>query len=253
MNLKGKTIAITGAARGLGRAMAEVFAQRGARLALIDVNTENLAETASQWSDNGVEVRTYTADVSNEQDVENTFSRIVEDFGTLHGLVNNAGITRDGLLVKGKDGKIEKKMSLRDWQEVIDVNLTGVFLCGREAAVRMIECRSQGVILNISSISRKGNPGQTNYAAAKAGVATMTVTWANELYRHGIRVVAMAPGFANTPMVQKMKESAREKLINRIPMRRLADPQEIAHTAVYLFENDYFAGRVIEIDGGLRL
>ncbi len=253
MNLNGKVIAITGAGGGLGRAMAWAFADRGARLALIDINTDTLAETAAHWQNNGVEVRTYAADVANESDVVSAFSSIVKDFGTLDGLVNNAGITRDGLLVKGKDGEIEKKMSLKDWQEVIDVNLTGVFLCGREAAVRMIECHSQGIILNISSISRNGNPGQTNYAASKAGVAAMTITWAHELGRHGIRVVAMAPGFADTPMVQKMKESSREKLIKRIPMGRLARPEEIAHSALYMFDNDYFAGRVIEIDGGLRL
>src|SRR5690625_1756828 len=143
-------------------------------------------------------------------------------------------------------------MSLAEWQAVIDVNLTGVFLCGREAARQMIELDSPGLILNISSISKAGNMGQTNYSAAKAGVAAMTVTWARELARYGIRVAGIAPGFIATDMVASMKPEALEKMTAGIPLGRLGRPEEIGHTAVYLFENDYVTGRIIEMDGGLR-
>jgi 3-oxoacyl-[acyl-carrier protein] reductase len=156
-------------------------------------------------------------------------------------------------LVKVKDGQVVGKMTLDHFNTVIGVDLAGVFLCGREAAARMIESGKGGVIVNISSISRAGNIGQTNYSAAKAGVAAMTVTWAKELARYKIRVGAIAPGFCNTEMVAKIRDDIREKIISGIPERRLATPEEIADTARYILCNDYYTGRVIEIDGGLRL
>ena len=136
-----------------------------------------------------------------ERDVIAAFDRVVADFGRLDGSIANAGILRDGLLVKAKDGEVTGKLSLEQWQAVIDVNLTGVFLCGREAAERMIRGGSGGCIINISSLSRAGNFGQSNYSAAKAGVAALTVVWAKELARHQIRVNAIAPGFIKTEMV----------------------------------------------------
>jgi 3-oxoacyl-[acyl-carrier protein] reductase len=178
---------------------------------------------------------------------------VVADFGALHGLVNNAGILRDGLLLKVKDGEIVKKMSLAEWQAVIDVNLTGVFLCGREAATKMVELGCAGAIINISSVSRAGNMGQTNYSAAKAGVAAMSVTWAKELARYNIRSAAIAPGFIGTEMIASMKPEALAKMEAQIPLRRVGTPEEIAHTAAFIFENDYITGRVIETDGGIRL
>ena len=253
MDLNGKTVAVTGAGRGLGRATALALADKGARLALIDLDAESLAESRQACHERGAEARTYEADISREDMVESTFATIAEDFGAINGLVNNAGITRDGLLVKARDGKVEKKMSLQQWQAVIDVNLTGVFLCAREAAVQMIETGSQGVIVNISSISRHGNVGQTNYTAAKAGVAGMTVTWARELARYGVRVAAIAPGFINTPMVPSMRPEVLEKLVGSIPVGSLGQPENIAGGVLFIMENDYVTGRVIEIDGGLRI
>jgi len=157
------------------------------------------------------------------------------------------------LLVKARDGKVQKKLSLGDWQAVINVNLTGVFLCAREAAAHMIELGNEGVIVNISSISRHGNVGQSNYTAAKAGVAGMTVTWARELARYGVRDAAIAPGFINTPMVQSMKPEVLEKLVGSIPLRRLGNAEDIAGGVLFILENDYVNGRIVEIDGGLRL
>jgi 3-oxoacyl-[acyl-carrier protein] reductase len=253
MELQDKVIAITGGGRGLGRAMAVQFAEQGAKLALVDLDQEALDVTASLCEEVGVEARTYQANVANEQSVVELFERIAADFGALHGLVNNAGITRDGLFIKVKDGAIVNKMSLEQWQQVMDVNLTGTFLCGREAAVQMIKTDSQGVIINISSISRHGNMGQTNYTATKAGVQAMAVTWAKELARYGIRSAAIAPGYIGTEMVMAMKEEARDKIAGMIPAKRLGKPEEIAKTAVFIFENDYINGRCLEIDGALRV
>ena len=233
--------------------MAVVLAAKGARMALIDLNQEKLDEAVELCKAAGGDAKAYIANVAKEEDVISTFDQIVEDFGTFNGVINNAGILRDGLMLKVKDGEIVKKLSLAEWQAVIDVNLTGVFLCGREAAERMIKLGTEGVIINISSISKAGNMGQSNYSAAKAGVAAMAVTWAKELARYGIRAAAIAPGFIATDMVASMKPEALEKMTAGIPLRRMGTPEEIGHTCAYIFENDYFTGRVVEMDGGLRI
>lgn len=253
MELKGKTIIVTGAARGIGQALAADFASSGANLALLDMSATDLADTVKICEAQGATARGYGANVANEAQVIATFDQIVRDFGRLDGLVNNAGILKDALLVKVKDGQIVSKMSMDQWNAVIDVNLTGVFLCAREAAERMIKLDKGGVIINISSISRAGNAGQSNYTAAKAGVAAMTVVWAKELARYGIRVGAIAPGFTRTTILDAMRPEMLEKLIAPVPLGRLAKAAEIAHAARFIFENDYFTGRTVEIDGGLRL
>jgi len=251
MNLQDKVIVITGGGQGLGRTMAIKFAENGAKIALIDLNEALLQETVALVEASGSSAKYYLANVAEEQEVEQTFNQINQDFNGFDGLVNNAGILRDGMFVKAKDGVVSKKMSLAQFQSVIDVNLTGVFLCGREAAVHMIENGRKGVIINMSSIARGGNMGQTNYAAAKAGVVAMTVTWARELGRHGIRVGAIAPGVIRTAMTDAMKPEMRERLEKMKPVGRLGEAEEIAHTAKYIFENEFFTGRVVEIDGGL--
>lgn len=253
MDLQNKTIVITGAARGLGAAMARRLATHKPKLALVDLNAGDLDAVAAECRKLGATVHQYGANVAREADVIRLFDAIVADCGAVHGLVNNAGITRDALLVKAKDGVVQSKMSIEQWQAVIDVNLTGVFLCGREAAERMIVAGTPGVIINISSISRAGNAGQTNYSAAKAGVAAMAVTWAKELARYGIRTASIAPGFINTEMVASMKPEAREKLTAGIPLKRMGEPDEIAATVEFILRNDYVSGRCFEIDGALRL
>ncbi|OHC14976.1 MAG: 3-oxoacyl-ACP reductase [Pseudomonadales bacterium GWC2_63_15] len=252
MQLQDKVIIVTGGGQGLGRAMGEYLASKGARLALVDLNQERLDEAVAACKAAGGGARAYLCNVANEEQVSDMVARVAEDFGGLHGLVNNAGILRDGLLLKVKDGEISK-MSLAQWQAVIDVNLTGVFLCTREVAAKMVELKSEGAIINISSISRAGNMGQTNYSAAKAGVASATVVWAKELARYGIRVAGVAPGFIETEMVASMKPEALEKMTSGIPLRRMGKPAEIAHSVAYIFENDYYTGRILELDGGLRL
>lgn len=253
MDIKNKTVVITGGAQGLGFAMATQMAELGANLALIDMQDDVLAEAKAELVKLDVKVETYVANVSVEADVEAVFNNIVSDFGAVHVLINNAGILRDGLLLKAKDGVVTAKMELSQFQSVIDVNLTGVFLCGREAAAKMVESGEGGVIINMSSVARAGNMGQTNYAASKAGVVAMTTTWAKELGRFGIRVGAIAPGVIRTKMTDAMKPEAKDRLVKMKPVGRLGEAQEIAHTAKYIIENDFFTGRVVEVDGGIRL
>lgn len=253
MQIKNSVIAITGGGQGLGKAMALHLAKKGAKLALIDLNEEKLAETKGECLAAGSPATEYfLCNVAKEADVEGTFAEIPKKLGGLNGLINNAGILRDGLMIKVKDGEMTK-MPLSQWQAVIDVNLTGVFLCGREFAAQAINHKQQGCIINIASISRAGNMGQSNYSAAKAGVAAMTVTWAKELARYNIRAAAIAPGFIATEMTAGMKPEALEKMTSGIPLKRMGQPEEIALTVGFILENDYLSGRVIEIDGGLRL
>ncbi|MCW8125248.1 SDR family oxidoreductase [Microbulbifer halophilus] len=253
MQIANSIVAITGAGQGLGRAMAEYLAGRGARLALIDVNEDGLRESVAACEKHGAEVRSYVINVASEEEVDGGFAQIAADFGGLQVLVNNAGIMRDGMLLKVKEGKVTDRMSLSQWQSVIDVNLTGVFLCGRAAAAIMAESDDSGVIVNISSLSRAGNMGQTNYSASKAGVAAMTVTWARELARYGVRVAAIAPGFIKTDMVAQMRADILEGLVKQVPLRRLGQQEEIASTVGFILENDFVTGRVLDIDGGARI
>lgn len=260
MQLTNKVIAITGAGQGLGRAMAVYLAERGADIAIIDLNPEQMAETQKHVEATGRQASIFPCNVADEQQVEETFSAIPVQMGSLDGLINNAGILRDGLMVKAKGDEISK-LSMPQWQSVIDVNLSGVFLCAREASIQMIKQAQAkgessdcaGCIINISSISKAGNMGQSNYSAAKAGVAAMTVTWAKELARQNIRVAAIAPGFIETEMTKGMKPEALAKMTAGIPLQRMGKPEEIAHSAAFIFENDYYTGRIIECDGGLRL
>lgn len=253
MDLNEKNIVVTGGGQGLGLAMALEFAKAGANLSLIDINEAPLKEAVSQCEALGVKATSYICNVSKEDEVIAVFDEIEKDHELIHGLINNAGILRDGLLIKVKDGEIQKRMSLGEWQAVIDVNLTGVFLCGREAATKMIENQVPGCIINISSISKSGNAGQTNYSAAKAGVSAMATVWAKELARYGIRSAAIAPGFIATEMVAGMKPEALEKMSSGIPLKRLGEPSEVAHAARFIMENDYLSGRVVELDAALRL
>lgn len=254
MELQNKTVVITGGGRGLGAAMATRLAAQGCNLALVDLDQEALARTLERCNALGPGThRSYHVNVCDEAAVETLFDQVIADFGGLHALVNNAGITRDALTLKYKDGKQVGKLSLEQWRLVLDVNLTGVFLCGREAAARMIENDCRGCIINISSISRAGNMGQLNYSASKSGVQSMTVVWAKEFARYGIRCAAIAPGFVATEMVMAMKSQIRDKLTTAIPLGRLGEPDEIASTVQFILENDYVSGRCFEVDGALRM
>jgi 3-oxoacyl-[acyl-carrier protein] reductase len=253
MQVTGKTVVVTGGGRGIGRAVAERFGRDGASVALLDVNADDLAQARAALEAAGVVARSYEVNVAVEEQVIATMDRIVSDFGRLDVMVNNAGILRDALLVKVKDGAVVGKMSLAQWQAVIDVNLTGVFVCGREAAERMIRLGSGGVIINISSVSRHGNAGQSNYSAAKAGVAALTVVWAKELARYGIRTGTISPGGTRTDILSSMRPDMLEKLLAPVPLKRFGEPEEIAAAAAFIVSNDYFSGRGIDLDGGFRI
>jgi 3-oxoacyl-[acyl-carrier protein] reductase len=253
MQLKDAVVVVTGGARGIGLAIAAAFAEKGARLALVDLNAKHLEAAAADLRSRGANVRTYAANVAKEDQVADAFARIEADFARIDVLVNNAGIIKDGLLIKVKDGAVVGRMGLEQWQAVIDVNLTGVFLCGREAAEHMVKAGRGGLIINISSISKAGNAGQTNYSATKAGVTSMAVVWAKELARFGIRAASIAPGFTRTDLLAGMPPEMLEKVTAPVPLKRLGLTEEIAHAAIFIAENDFFTGRAIDIDGGLRL
>ncbi len=256
MEIKNKTAVITGSAGGLGKEMAEKFARLGANIVLSDISEAKLASALKDIEALGVKAIAVKTDVSKEEDAEKLMAEAISAFGSVDIAVLNAGILRDGLLIKSdkQTGKVASKLSLADWQAVIDVNLTGVFLTAREAAVQMVNHGTKGVIIPIASVSMHGNPGQTNYSAAKAGVAAMTRLWAKELSRYGIRVAGIAPGFIATEMVMKdMNPEALKKWEAQIPIGRLGRPDEIASTAAFIVENDLVDGVVLEISGGVKI
>lgn len=252
MELKGARILVTGGARGLGRRFVLDLIAAGARVGTCDMDALLLEELTEQVTLSGAQVWTSVANVSQEEDVERLFADFVDAHGGIDAVVNNAGITRDALLVKVKDGEVQR-MSLQNWQQVIDVNLTGVFLCAREAATHMVRQGSGGVIVSVSSINRAGAFGQTNYSAAKAGVSAMTVTWAKELAKYGIRAAAVAPGYVATEMTEAIREDVRERIIKQIPLGRMGAMEEISHTIRFILENDFVSGRTLEIDGAQRV
>ena len=248
MNIKETCCLVTGAGSGLGRQMALDLAELGATVYVADINEDAIKKLSQET--NG-KIKYQVCDVCNEESVKALFEKIENENGSLEVLVNNAGITKDGLLLKIKDSQVST-MSLDDFSRVINVNLTGVFLCGREGA-KIMAPNKQGVIINISSISRSGNMGQTNYSAAKAGVDAMTVTWSKELARYNLRCVAIAPGYIGTEMVKAINPDVLEKIVSKVPLRRLGEMKEISKTVQFIIENDFVNGKILEIDGGLRI
>ncbi len=247
MELTGKKIIVTGGARGMGKRFATDLKARGAQPTVVDVVQETLDALKKETGIPGQVV-----DVSNEKSVEAFFEQYTRANGAPDALINNAGITADSLFIKKKGDEVTK-FPFSNWERVLNVNLTGVFLCAREAVFHMVKNGVKGVIVNISSISRAGNLGQTNYSAAKSAVDSMTVTWAKELSKFGIRVGAVAPGYINTEMVAKIRPDVLEKVIQNIPLGRLGEMAEISDAVQFIIENDFFTGRIMEVDGGMRI
>jgi 3-oxoacyl-[acyl-carrier protein] reductase len=252
MKTEGARVLVTGGARGLGKRFAFDLIDAGARVGVCDMDKDGLVAARNEAAASGRALWATEADVTDEQSVERLFADFTAEHGGIDVIVNNAGITRDGLLVKVKDGQVQK-MPLAHWQMVVNVNLTGVFLCGREAASYMVQQDTGGLIVSISSISRHGTPGQSNYTATKAGVAAMTVVWAKELARYKVRAAAIAPGYIATEMTKAIRPEILDKVVAQVPWGRLGDPEEISHALRFVIENDYVNGRVIEVDGGLRI
>ncbi len=255
MKLSEMKIIVTGGAQGMGAHFAKRLAEAGAQVAAGDVNEEGLAALASETADLPGTVHTRRLDVSNEADVGEFVNWAHDAMGGLNGLVNNAGILRDGLLVK-KDrttGDVVK-MSKDQFDAVINVNLTGATLMVRDTVAKMIETDSKpGVIVNMSSVARHGNRGQSNYVSAKAALAANTVTWAREFGRYGIRVGAIGPGMIETPMTRGMNQKARDALIKMVPAGRIGEPEDIWVAVKFVIECDYFTGRTMDVDGGLSM
>ncbi|QTA37437.1 3-oxoacyl-[acyl-carrier-protein] reductase [Thermosipho ferrireducens] len=247
MRLKDKVCLITGAASGIGRAASLLFSKEGAIVVACDLSSELLEKLKGDNPGPGV-IETYVLNVTDRERIKEVVSEVIEKFGKIDVLVNNAGITRDSLL---------QRMSEEAWDAVINVNLKGVFNMTQAVAPHMLRA-GKGSIINTSSVvGVYGNIGQTNYAATKAGVIGMTKTWAKELSRKGaqIRVNAVAPGFIKTPMTDKVPEKIVEAMEEKTPLKRMGLPEEVAY--VYLFlasdESSYVTGQVIGVDGGLTI
>jgi 3-oxoacyl-[acyl-carrier protein] reductase len=254
MKLDTFKIIITGAAQGMGAHFARRLAEAGAQVAAGDVNEAGLAELVAQTRGLPGQVHARKLDVSDEAEVGAFVDWAHGAMGGLNGLINNAGILRDGLLVKRDrtTGAITT-LTRAQWDAVIGVNLTGAAMMVRDVAAKMAASESRGVIVNMSSIARHGNRGQSNYVAAKAALAANTGTWMRELAPFGIRVGAVAPGMIETPMTQGMNQKARDALVANIPCARIGLPEDIWLAVKFVLECDYFDGRTIDVDGGLAM
>jgi 3-oxoacyl-[acyl-carrier protein] reductase len=241
---------VTGAASGLGRCFATELARQGATVAAVDVNTKGLEELKAASKDLKGQVFTSQLDVTNESAVVLFMNKTAEKFGGINVLVNNAAILRDGPLAK-REGGWTRKLPAAVWKQVIEVNLTAPYYLAREMVAAALQRQQEtGLIVNISSLSRAGNPHQSNYSASKAGLDACTRTWALELAQYGIRVAGIAPGLVETPMLGQLAEETRNSLIAGIPLQRIGTPHEIWLALKFIIECDYFTGRVIEVDGG---
>ncbi|HEY3822147.1 MAG TPA: SDR family oxidoreductase [Polyangiaceae bacterium] len=254
MKLQDLKIIVSGGASGMGRHFAVRLAEGGAQVAIGDVNEAGLAETVSLAKGPG-KVHARKVNVADEGEVGAFVEWAHGAMGGLNGLVNNAGILRDGLLVK-KDretGEV-KKLSKEQWDAVIAVNLTGATLLARDAVAKMVSTGTKpGVVVNMSSVARHGNRGQSNYSAAKAALATNSKTWSLEWAPFGIRCAAVAPGMVETPMTQGMNQKARDALVAAIPVGRIGNTEDLWLAVKFVLECDYFNGRTIDVDGGLAM
>lgn len=255
MQLSSFKIIVTGAAQGMGAHFATRLAEAGAQVAAGDVNEEGLAQLAAATKGAPGKVHTRRLDVSDEAQSGEFVEWAFTSMGGLNGLVNNAGILRDGLLVK-KDRTTGAVSTLTkaQWDAVIAVNLTGATFMARDTVAKMVSTGQQpGVIVNLSSVARHGNRGQSNYSAAKAALAANTRTWAREFAPFGIRCGAVAPGMIETPMTQGMNQKARDALVAAIPVGRIGVPEDIWLAVKFVLECDYLNGQTIDVDGGLAM
>ncbi len=250
MQLQNARAIVTGAASGLGQHFAVQLAAAGASVAGGDIDVKGLERLAELTKGMPGQLWTAKLDVSQEASVASFVKEASQKFNGINLLINDAGILRDGLLVSQESSWI-KKLPTAQWKQVLDVNLTGPYLMTREvigeALTRNID---HSVVVNISSISHDGNPGQSNYSASKAGLDACTRTWALELAKHGVRVGSVAPGVIETPMLRHISDDAMKSLVAGIPVGRIGNVEEIWLAVKFIIECDFFTGRVIEVDGG---
>lgn len=253
MELSEARALVTGAASGLGYRFALELARAGAGVAALDVDGDGLRRLAADAAALPGRVETTVGDVSDEAAVKACVRDAAERLGGLNVLVNNAALLLDGLLVTEEDGWV-RRLPTAQWRKVLDVNVTGQFLAAREVAASIIERgEAEGVIVNLSSLARGGNVGQSAYAASKAALDAATRSWALELARHGIRVAAIAPGVIDTPILDNVSDQARAGLLAGIPLGRFGDPHEVWLALRFILECRFFTGRVIEVDGGAHM
>ena len=246
MKLQNKVALVTGGAQGIGKTISEELVRNGAHVVLGDVNLEGAQATAEAINNSGGSASAVKIDVSNPAEVKQVFDSIMKDKKPVDILINNAGITRDGLMIRMKEV---------DWDIVLNINLKGSFLCSQQAAKQMMKQKS-GAIVNIASIvGVMGNFGQVNYSASKAGVIGLTKTLAREVASRGIRVNAVAPGFIDTEMTRVLDESVRQSLIEQIPMAKLGLPEDVARCVAFLVSDrsSYITGQVINVNGGMLM
>lgn len=243
---KDKTAVVTGGGRGIGASIAEALAREGARIVVVDIDPEQGERLAAAIRENGGEAFAQAADVSDAGQVKNVFDKAVEKYGGVDILINNAGITRDALLLRMKDD---------DWDAVLNINLKGAFLCTREAAKIMSKGR-YGRIVNISSVvGQMGNAGQANYCASKAGLIGLTRSNARELARRNVTVNAVAPGFIVTDMTEALPEKIKEELTSQIPLGKLGQPEDVTQAVLFLAsqKSGYITGQVLAVNGGMYM
>ncbi len=253
MILQNLKVIVSGGGSGMGRHFAVRLAEAGAQVAVGDVNEAGLAETVKLAGGVRGAVHARRLDVSDEEDSSRFVEWAQKTMGGLNALINNAGILRDGLLVKRdhETGGI-RKLPKADWDAVIGVNLTGATLLAREVVATMAAAETRpGVVVNMTSVSRYGLRGQSNYSAAKAGLAAITRTWALEWATFGVRCVGIAPGMVETPMTRGMNKKARDALVASVPVGRIGEPEDLWVAVRFALECDYFNARVVDVDGGL--
>ena len=244
---------VTGAASGLGYRFALELARAGARVAAVDVDGDGLRRLAAEAAALPGRVEPLVGDVSDEAAVKGFVRAASERLEGINVVVNNAAVLMDGLLVAEEDGWI-RRLPTAQWRKVLDINLTGQFLVAREVAAGMLERREpEGVIVNLSSLARAGNVGQSGYGASKAGLDVATRTWALELARYGIRVASIAPGVIQTPILENVSDEARAALLAGIPLGRFGDSGDVWLALRFVLECGFFTGRVIEVDGGAQM
>jgi len=246
MKLKSKVALVTGAAQGIGKAVAVLLARNGADVIVSDVNLEKAEETAKEIETMGQRAMAIKVDVANSGDVERMVETVMGSFGRIDILVNNAGIARDRLILR---------MTEEDWNAVLDINLKGTFNCTKAIVKHMSKQRS-GKIVNIASVvGEMGNAGQANYSASKAGVIGLTKTVAREFAQRGINVNAIAPGYIQTPMTDVLPEKAKEELKRMIPLERLGQPEDVAEAVLFLVSeaSNYITGHVLNVNGGIYM